>query len=223
MAVLLNELLDGAARVLEEYRKAQEMVRDSQDLAANVSKAVEQMRKLGTMLEALAFIKGEGLFPSIEEAPMNELLVAVENIQVRAGDGYLDESDVTELALRVHLMKRIADSLWSGGTAHEIQRIISSLKAMREISDNRLEFDRLIGELAPHEQTVPTAMINARKIVSALRRARDAVRKGGLDSDVEDFIMKIIAGEATLNDISPKLQGWIVKKGLGGRIRLSLS
>lgn len=220
--MLFAEILDDTLVIVKDNHEAQKQKSVYETFVNNITKVLELTTATQKHLDAVLFIQKEANLPFLDREILHGLAESISVTIEKAENGDLMDSDVKELQLKIHAFKEQSNQIWINDVAETIKQSNSSLQIMLEIADDKLEINRLKSALTPYENKIPLTLDNAKLCVFALHRSKSLISEMGLDEEIESFMQKISAGNASLFDLSPTVKSWIKERNLESRIKLRL-
>ncbi|KJS03680.1 MAG: hypothetical protein VR68_00820 [Peptococcaceae bacterium BRH_c4a] len=219
---MLKDVLKNTRQQLEVHYKTQNRVRDNNQFKINLAKGLGAASALDTTFDLLSEAKQQKvLHPSISPDVRNGLLTTISNLQGQLREGYLGDSDVREIWTLSATFKNEITAQWKMAATLKSEQVTSSLCLLGRFLKDPAQAAALVSKLDTGTQGLPVSVSQIKAFTQAVVQGQQMVDGAGFDDEIKTFLKKVTNNRATLTDITPKVQGWIQKQNLEGRIKVS--
>ena len=221
---MLKNVLTNATTKLENNKTAQTRARDKEQFSNNLAKVLQTSNNLVRLLNtALAAEQRQLLVISVDSIMRNDIVASLRAILEQVHEGYLETTSVQGITNNFTALKRQIDSRWIASVSGSTEQVVTLLKTFRQFMANESEATSVIQTLEEWIRNLPPSPEEVATFSSQLKRGYDLGQKIGADNDIQEFIQKVLDKQATLADVTDKVQAWIVEHGLETRMRVQLA
>lgn len=221
---MLEDVLDNASRKLETTKIAQIRVRDTERFTTNMTKVQQYLMTMDLYLKVVAVAEeNRQMDVSIHAIMRNDIIASLQMVLSQTLEGYLEATTVSSVSKNVSAFKKNLDSIWVNSVKGSTEQVISLLKTFGQFMTNESEAASIAATL---ENGITSLPINASDVITfkaKLQKGREMADQIGADDDIQVFIRKVRDLQATLEDITPKVNEWIYKNGISKRIKVIFS
>ncbi|MCB8814726.1 hypothetical protein [Desulfosporosinus shakirovi] len=218
---MLEDILDNASRKLETTKIAQTRVRDTERFTTNMTKVLQSLMTMDLYLKTVATAEANRLMDvSVDSIMRNDIIASLQMVLSETLEGYLEATTVSSVSKNVSAFKRHLDSLWVNSLKNSTEQVISLLNTFSQFMTNESEAISIATTL---ENGITSFPINPSDVITfkaKLQKGREMADQIGADDDIKIFIGKVRDLQATLEDITPKVQEWIYKHDIPKRIKI---
>lgn len=137
----------------------------------------------------------------------------------------------------------VSRGLVEDAAVNNIQKEIISIKKVilqewsihyHQVADQKLNMLETVKGIAPEKEKVDYAsnkikfgaswefkQSNLDKMEKGLQEAENILENLGLNDDVTEFLRKVAAGSATVNDLTPNVFNWLMDKNMSSKLAIS--
>jgi hypothetical protein len=221
---MLKDVLTDALEKLEDYHQAQNRVRDDDQFKTNLRKALDVASSVDKIFALLSEAKLQNiLHPTITSNVRNGLITSISNLQGQLHERYLGDSEVREFRTLSETFKNEITIQWRTAANRKAEQVTSSLRLLRCFLAKPEEADALVSKLDNGMQRLPSSQSDIKAFAEAVAHGQKMVDSAGFDDEIKNFLQKVTNSQATLADITSKVQVWIYKQNLETRIKVSFS
>lgn len=219
--MLLTETINKSTSAVKKRRIAVESKQQAENYAKALAQLSQATGSIQATLECAAALKNSGIVdtPLLESTAREELLTCINDcgsgvaeIKLTLDAVKLLQSKGDAFASQLKLTWKTAAERYSEGTKGYLSMIgglSSNPQRARELADN-------ISKSASSDPT--TKSINS--LVSDVAEAKKIVEAFSLNPEIELFLKKVSAQQATVIDLTPNVLAWLKEKNLTSKLRV---
>jgi len=149
----------------------------------------------------------------------DELSQKFEDIIAAVDKKRLTTGGIFALNPPINRFKSLIDQAWSAYIRRQIDGVFNALKVFKDfVSDFNMVSDAKI-KIESARPTTPTIGDKINKLVTA---CNTRIAQVGSDPEIRTFIEKVSKGEATLDDLTPKILEWLKDKKYSKKIKIQM-
>ena len=219
--MLLTETINKSTSAVKKRRIAVESKQQAENYAKALAQLSQATGSIQATLECATALKNSGIVdtPLLESTAREELLTCINDcgsgvaeIKLTLDAVKLLQSKGDAFASQLKLTWKTAAERYSEGTKGYLSMIgglSSNPQRARELADN-------ISKSASSDPT--TKSINS--LVSDVAEAKKIVEAFSLNPEIELFLKKVSAQQATVVDLTPNVLAWLKEKNLTSKLRV---
>lgn len=219
--MLLTETINKSTSAVKKRRIAVESKQQAENYAKALAQLSQATSSIKATLECATALRNSGIIdtPLMESTAREELLSCIND----CGSG------VAEIKLTLDAVKL----LQSKGDAFASQLKLSWKTAAERYSEGTKGYLSMIGGLSPNPQRARELADNITKsassdpttksissLVSDVAEAKQIVEAFSLNPEIELFLKKVSAQQATVVDLTPNVLAWLKEKNLTSKLRV---
>lgn len=219
---MLSNVLQNATERLEKNKTAQDRVRDSEHFESNITKVLQTANKMDMLLRAANEAKQQKLMRVwLEQTLRNDLISTMQSVLEQVQERFLDNEVVRNLSRNTADLKAHLDRCWNQAVSQEAGQVASSLDTFGPFMDQPNEAVALKQSITNRMQELPASSEEVLSFAAKLKKGREMADQAGDDPEIKAFIRKVFANQASLENITPKVQEWIKIHNLERRMKIS--
>ena len=192
---------------------------DYQKALASLSK---ECQSLGGSLDTLDSIEKYKISnsPLLNNGIKTELLNAIDQCGEALANGQLSKEAIQVFGSHTKQLQRELTASWKMYAGRYAEGVTGYLGIIQGFTDNPKEVDELrtrIGSLANGDPT-PTA---AKELSADVTQANAIISKFSLKPEIEAFLQKVAAKEATVADLNPTVISWLDSQNLLAKLKIA--
>lgn len=219
--MLLTETIKNSTSAIKKRRATIESKQHAEAYGKALAQLALATESIKGTLDCAAAMKENGIVdtPIIEEAIRDELLDCinecgngVQEITLTMEAVRLLKSKGDAVATQIKIVWKDAAGKYSEGTKGYLSMIgglSADPKRSKELADS-------IGKLVAGEPTIG----GIEKLVSNVAEAKGIVEAFSLNPEIEGFLKKVSAQQATVVDVTPNVLAWLKEKNLTSKLRI---
>lgn len=210
-----STLLDSVNATSNKY--AAENFTSQLGLLSNLTSQLEQL------LNLIDAMQEKGITQSIITFEIRETLkTAVDSCGEKVNVHLLDSGTVTALKNAVELCKGAVTTVWKRTSDKQCTPIIESLTSLKGLLANKEEAEKLIETLQKLKDNTPASVNGLDIYLRDLEKGKKIIDNMHFDSDseVQVFIKKVQAQQATVSNLTPHILDWLKENNLTENIKL---
>jgi hypothetical protein len=213
--MLLNKIAE-TRETLEEYRQLDIELRQVQKVSTFSQLAKTELNKIKSILASF-----HALNQMDPETFQKKKLSYELNKLVTLMNSGIKSYNIEEVYGFSKLFRGLDDDLrirWSSFVLNKNKDIIGLLKNLQNIVTNPQEIKQLIADLQTFEKKWPVNSITLKRYHDYLNHANKVISEMDVSENVQDFITKVAANQATLDDLTDEVITWIRSKQLTNKL-----
>ena len=218
-------ITDSIQSCISVIKQKQDVLRNKQsyeDYQKALASLSKECQSLGGSLDTLDSIEKYKISnsPLLNNGIKTELLNAIDQCGEALANGQLSKEAIQVFGSHTKQLQRELTASWKMYAGHYAEGVTGYLGIIQGFTDNPKEVDELrtrIGNLANGDPT-PTA---AKKLSADVTQANAIISKYSLKPEIEVFLKKVAAKQATVSDLSPEVLNWLSNQKLLEKLKLS--
>lgn len=219
--MLLTETIKNCTSAIKKRRATLESKQHAEAYGKALAQLALATEGLKSTLDCAAAIKDNGIVdtPLMDDVTRNELLACIDDcgngvseITLTLDTVRLLKSKGDAIAAQIKIIWKDAAGKYSEGTKGYLS-MIGGLsvdpKRSRELADN-------IGKLVAGDPTIG----GVKSLVFDVAEAKKIVEAFSLSPEIERFLKKVSAQQATVVDVTPNVLAWLQDKGLAHKLKV---
>ncbi len=158
--------------------------------------------------------------PMLDGGMKSELLDAIDECGNALENGQLNKETVQVFGSRTKQLQRDLATSWKMCAAHYAEGAAGYLGIVQGLSDNPKEVDELktrIGNLVNGDPS----QTSAKKLSADVAQANTIISRFSLKPEIEVFLKKVAAKQATVADLTPTVINWLNSQKLLAKLKIA--
>lgn len=219
--MLLTETIKNSTSAIKKRRATLESKHHAEAYGKALAQLALATESIKTTLDCATAMKASGIVdtPLMDETTRNELLSYINDCGNGVNEITLSQETVKVLktkgdavASQIKIIWKDAACKYSEGVKGYLS-MIGSLSAdpkrSKDLADN-------IGKLVAGDPTIS----GIKSLVADVAEAQNIVEAFSLNPEIERFLKKVSAQQATVIDLTPNVLAWLKEKNLTGKLRV---
>lgn len=215
LTMLLNKIAD-TRETLEEYRRLDNELRQVRKVNSFSQSTKSELNKIKSILASYHALNQ--MAPV--EFPKKKLSYELKKLETLMNSG-IKTYNIEEVYGFAKLFRGLNEDLrmrWSNFVLNKNKDIIGLLRNLQNIVTNQQEIKQLITDLQTFEKKWPVNSITLKRYHDYLNDANKVISEMDVSEVVQDFITKVAANQATLDDLTDEVITWIRTKKLTNKL-----
>jgi len=219
--MLLTETITNCTSAIQRRRTAQERKQSAEAYANALSKLNVVNNNLRSMLNCVSALKEKGIVDQtlIAEQTKTDLLECVNNCGMGLFDGSLTGDTVTILKTKSEAFSSQLQNIWKEASrkyAEGTRGYLSMIGGLSSDPKKAAELSEKIGKLT--EGMLSELAITS--LVENVTQAKVITDSFSLNGNIETFLKKVSSRQASIADLTPEVQKWLLEKHLSGKLKI---
>lgn len=213
--MLLNKIAE-TRKTFEEYRQLDSKLRQIRKINSFSQTAETELKRVKSILESFHAL--HQMDPSA--FPKKKLTYELKKLEELTKRG-LETYNKDEVFAFTKLFRSLNDDLrmrWSHYVLNKNKDIIGLLENLQNIVPNPQDIRQLISELKTFEKKWPVTSITLKRYHEHFNSANKVISDMNAGEGVQDFITKVAANQATLDDLTDEVISWIRERQLTNKL-----
>ena len=219
--MLLTETIKNSTSAIKKRRATLESKQHAEAYGKALAQLALATESIKSTLDCAAAIKDNGIVdtPLMDEATRSELLACIDD----CGNGV---NEITLTLETVRLLKSKGDAVatqikivWkdaAGKYAEGTKGYLSMIGGLSADPKRSKELADSIGKLVAGDPTIG----GVKSLVANVAEAKKIVEAFSLNPEIERFLKKVSAQQATVVDLTPNVLAWLKEKNLTSKLRV---
>ena len=219
--MLLTETIKNSTSAIKKRRATIESKQHAETYAKALVQLAQATENIKGTLDCAIVMKESGIVsnPLIDETTRSDLLSCIND----CGNG-VSEMKLTLEAVRLLKSKGDAVStqvkiLWRDASAKYSDGSKGYLSMIGGLSSDPIRAKELADSITRTVASDPSIKA-VKSLVTDVAEAKRITDEFSLNSEIEDFLKKVSASQATVNDLTPNVLMWLKEKKLTGKLRI---
>jgi len=219
--MLLTETITNCTSAIQRRRTAQERKQSAEAYANALSKLNVVNNNLRSMLNCVSALKEKGIVDQtlMAEQTKMDLLECVNNCGMGLFDGSLTSDTVTILKTQSEAFSSQLQNKWKEASrkyAEGTRGYLSMIGGLSSDPKKAAELSEKIGKLT--EGMLSELAITS--LVENVTQAKVITDSFSLNGNIETFLKKVSSRQASIADLTPEVQKWLLEKHLSGKLKI---
>ena len=219
--MLLTETIKNSTSAIKKRRATIESKQHAETYAKALVQLAQATENIKSTLDCAIVMKESGIVsnPLIDETTRSDLLACIND----CGNG-VSEMKLTLEAVRLLKSKGDAVStqvkiVWRDASAKYSDGSKGYLSMIGGLSSDPIRAKELAASITRTVASDPSIKA-VKSLITDVAEAKRITDEFSLNSEIEDFLKKVSASQATINDLTPNVLMWLKEKKLTGKLRI---
>ena len=217
--MLLTETIKKSTTAIKKHRAATESKQHAEAYGRALAQLAKTTDDIRGTLDRAAAMRECGIVdtPLMDRATRNELLACIDDCGNGVNEITLSPEAVRLLASKGDTVAAQVKLIWKDASKQYSEDTRGYLITIADLSADPARAKELASDMAKLTADDPTVS-GIRRLVSDVAEAKQIVAGFSLDPQIEKFLKKVSARQATVADLTPHIMDWLRQKGLTGKL-----
>lgn len=217
----LSEIIRESTGAIQRKGTAQARVQSSEAYAKALRQLAQVNSRLKRILDCVTAIREKGICtePLLQEETRDELWESANWCAGSLKESGLTLDMVRLLQTRVDMLEEQLRPAWQAaaqGYAHGAKGYLALIEGFTQ--DPQQARSLVVRITQAVEQ--PPSLERVEELVSDVAQAEELTRAFALNPEIEKFLKRVSACQATVADLTPEVMKWLEEKGLSGKLQV---
>ena len=219
--MLLTETIKNSTSAIKKRRVTLESKQQAEAYGKALAQLAAATESVKTTLECATAMKASGIVdtPLMDETTRSELLAYINDCGNGVNEITLSLETVTILKTKGDAVASQIKLIWKDAAGKYSEGVKGYLTMIGSLSSNPQRAKELADNITKSASGDPTTK-SISSLVSDVDEAKEIVEAFSLNPEIELFLKKVSAQQATIVDLTPNVLTWLKEKNLTSKLRV---
>ena len=219
---MILESIKRSIRAIDQKRNAQESKLSLDAQTAALAQLDGAYRQAKSLLECCASIRQSGITAGSPLSPdtRRELLDSISHCGHAIADNELSKDTVSVLLSTVKAATNEVKQVWQSRATSYAEGPKGYLMLIAGLTTDPQGARMLAARISDACKEAPTVK-NVQSLMADLSKAKEIISRFSIQPEIEAFLKKVSAQQATVYDLTPEILTWLNEQGLTGKLKVN--